>query len=111
MIADEEVFQHRGMVEQFVVLKGPGDAEAGDLRGFAIQQVLPVEADLAGDGAVEPRDQVEHRRLARTVRPDQGEDAPRRDGEGQVVHRGHAPELERHGVESQETHCKRSVLR
>ena len=53
---------------------------------------VPVEGQRAGIGLIDAADQIEQRRLAGAVRPDQREDRARRDGERDVAHRVHAAE-------------------
>ena len=46
MAADQQVLQQRGVGEQFDVLKGARDAEAGDAVGRHLGDVLVVEEQL-----------------------------------------------------------------
>src|SRR5215471_1047127 len=85
--ADEHVLEHRHVRTELEVLERPRDAEAHDaIRGLA-QHVLAVEAHGAAVRPVEPRDDVERRRLAGAVRPDQAGDLSVVDGERQLVER------------------------
>ena len=45
--ADQEIAQHGRIFEQFDVLKGAGNAEAGDLVGRLVGDVLVFEKDPA----------------------------------------------------------------
>ena len=47
MTADQEIAQHGRILEQFDVLEGAGDAEAGNLVGRLLGDVLVLEKDLA----------------------------------------------------------------
>ena len=72
--ADHDVVQRGHVGEQADVLERAGDAEPGDLVGPAPGEVGAREPDLALGRLVHAGDDVEHRRLARSVGPDQGED-------------------------------------
>jgi hypothetical protein len=74
VVADQQVLQHRRVLEQLDVLEGPGDAHLGHAVGRHVRQVVALERDGPGGGHVDPADQVEHRGLAGTVGADQGED-------------------------------------
>src|SRR3990172_2444532 len=75
-----------------------------------LQDRRPVEQDPAAVGRQDPGDQVEERRLARAVRPDQRLDRPARDVEGNPSHGLEAAEAladipdrkEGHGASSSE---------
>ena len=93
--ADEDVLEDGHRTEQVDVLERPGDAPPHDLVRRGAQQRRAVELDLAGIRRVEPRDDVEHRRLARAVRADQARhDAPV-DVEGDAVQSHDAAEPQR----------------
>ena len=108
---DEKVLQHRRLVEQLDVLEGPRDPQRGDLVRRARQDALALEAYVALGGVVEPRDQVEDRRLAGPVRPDQREDLALLDGERNLVDRHDAAEAQGDVVDLEQAHRMRSVLR
>src|SRR5438067_225037 len=65
--------------------RGARDPAADDAVRRRAQQAAPVEDDLAVVRPVEPRDQVEDRRLAGAVRPDQPDDLALTDVERDVV--------------------------
>ena len=62
------------MFEQFDVLEGAGDAQAGDFMGCDARQGLALKQDLTLGRGVDAADQVEDRGFARAVGADQGED-------------------------------------
>jgi hypothetical protein len=68
------------------------------------QQALAVERDLALVGAVEPRDQVEQRRLAGAVGPDQADDLSFGHVQRDVVDRHDAAERLRHVLDREQRH-------
>ena len=74
MTADQEIAQHGRILEQFDVLEGAGDAEAGNVVGRLLGDVLILEEDLARGRRIDPRDQVEDRTLAGAVGADDRED-------------------------------------
>jgi hypothetical protein len=63
-----------------------------DLVRREAEQALAVEADVAGVGAVEPRDEVEDGGLAGAVRADQAGDLAALDVEREAVERDDAAE-------------------
>ena len=87
--------------EQAPVLGDVRDAELRARARLHPLQILPLEADHAVHRADEAGDGAERRRLARAVRPEQGDDLAGRDVEvdvadhrGAVVPGGQAFELE-----------------
>src|SRR5690606_26098529 len=85
MPPDQQILQHRRLLEQLDVLECTGDTKAGNLVRPAVQYALACEADVAFHGVVEARDKVEEGRLAGPVRPDQRKDLALLDGEGDLV--------------------------
>src|SRR5438067_5097022 len=83
--ADQHMLEHRHRAEQLDVLEGARDPAADDAVRRRAQQAAPVEDDLAVVRPVEPRDQVEDRRLAGAVRPDQPDDLALTDVERDAV--------------------------
>jgi len=71
---DEQVFEHRHVLEEHDVLEGARDSQSHDPVRRRPNQVLAVEEDAAAVRAIQPRDQIEERRLSGTVRPDQPDD-------------------------------------
>ena len=106
--AHQQVGQHRGVLEQLYVLKGAGDAEPGDLVRRDLGDVAALEEQLARGRVVEPRDQVEDRRLAGAVGADDGEDLALLDAEAHAVDCLEAAELQRDAVDREEAHRLRS---
>jgi hypothetical protein len=66
--ADQEVLQHRRMLEELDVLEGTRDAKLGDAMRRDPGQVAVLVQDPPARGGVQQPDQVEDRRLARAVR-------------------------------------------
>ena len=79
--AEHQVLGHRLGGRQRDVLEGPGHADAGDLEGAHLVQPVLAEAHLALGGLVDAGQDVEHRRLAGAVGPDDRVDRARLDGE------------------------------
>src|SRR5262249_33808794 len=71
--------------EELDVLEGAGDAALHDRVRRLAEEALALEADRPRVGLVEARDQVEERRLAGAVRPDQPDDLPGLDIERHVI--------------------------
>jgi hypothetical protein len=90
--ADQQVLQHGGVLEQLDVLEGARDAERGHRVRRLGGQITPVVGDAAAGGGIDAADQVEDRRLARAVGPDQREHLAAPDFEAHLVDREHAPE-------------------
>src|SRR5215207_7389743 len=65
------ILEHGHLAEQPRDLKRPPDAEVGALPGRLAVDPAALEPDLAGVRHHRPADEVEHRRLAGAVRPDQ----------------------------------------
>ena len=100
--ADEQVLQHGGVLEQLDVLEGAGDAEAGDLVGREMGDLLALEGDEARSRPVQAADEVEDGGLAGAVGADQREHLVRPHLEGDVVDGLEAAELHRQVVGCQE---------
>ena len=96
MRADHHVFEHCEPRKESEVLERPRDASVGDFVGVDCQQVFAIEHDLTGIRFVDPRHDVEQRRLAGAVRADQTADLVLIDRERQLVERDDAPEPYRH---------------
>jgi hypothetical protein len=77
------------------VLEGAGDALAGYLVAFDAAQRRPVEDHRARARPVHPRDRIEARGFSRAVGPDQAEDLPATDVEGDRVQRHQTAKLHR----------------
>src|SRR3990170_363249 len=110
MPADHDVLQDRHLGEEPDMLERARHPESSDLEGLQALDRRPVEQDPAAVGRQDPGDQVEERRLARAVRPDQRLDRPARDVEGTPSHGLEAAEAladiqdrkEGHGASSSE---------
>src|SRR5215208_715672 len=107
--ADEHVLEHRHRAEQLDVLEGAGDPALHDPVRRRLQERLLLEGDLAFVWFVEPRDQIEHRRLAGAVRADEPDDLPLVHVERYVVHRDDAAEPSRHALDREHRH-RRTTL-
>ncbi len=87
-----EVLDHGQVREHARVLEGADQAAPGEPRRVGPPHDAAVEADLPAVGGQVAGDEVEDRRLARPVRPDQTGDRPRLHGERARVHGDDAPE-------------------
>jgi hypothetical protein len=70
-VRDPHVVEHRQVTEQADVLNVRGNTPGSDLVGRAAHELFVAIADAAFARPVNAGDQVEHRRLARAVWPDQ----------------------------------------
>ena len=108
--ADEQVFEDRHVLEEHDVLEGARDSEAHDpVRGRS-SQVLAVEDDATAVRLIQPRDEIEERRLPSAVGPDQPDDLPllqrKRD-----IGEGHDPaETPRDILDRQKRHRRRDDM-
>jgi len=102
--ADEHVLEHGHVRRQLQVLERPRDAEAHDPVRRLAQQVFAVVADCAAVRLVQPRDDVERRRLARAVRPDQPCDLALFDAQRELVEREDAAEAPADVVDLEQRH-------
>lgn len=80
-----QVLGHRG-IEQIGLLRHDPQ-HLRQRRKAEIAQIHPVEADRASVDIVKPRQKVAERGLARARRPDDGDMAARRDGQGHIIDR------------------------
>ena len=92
--ADEHVLEHGHRPEELDVLERARDALAHDLVRGCLEDRRAVEQHLAGVRPVEPRDDVEGRRLAGAVRPDQAGDVSFLDVERHAVERDDSAEAQ-----------------
>ena len=88
--AEGDVFEHRHVAEQRVVLEHETDMA---LAGAAGQRVLAVERHLAGIRPVEARDDPQQRGLAGTRRPQQRQQFAVGDLEVDAIERGKGAEF------------------
>ena len=106
--AQQQILEHRGVLEQLDVLEGARDAPPGDLvRGYP-GDVLVAEDEAAVGGVVDARDQVEDGGLARAVRPDDREHLARLDLERHPVYGPDAAEADPEVLDREEGHRRRS---
>jgi len=92
MCADEDVLEHRHPREEHHVLERARDSEPDDPVRAHTEQIATVEVDPALVGRIQARDDVEERRLAGAVRPDQPGDLLLLERERDVVERQDAAE-------------------
>src|SRR5262249_40681493 len=106
--ADEEVLQDARMLEELDVLKGAGDAAAGDLVRRRAGDVLVLEDDAPRRALVDAAHQVEDRALAGAVGADDGEDLALLHLEADAVDRLDAAEMDGEILRREEGHLRRS---
>ncbi len=92
--ADHDVLDdgHRRVERE--VLERPCHPPPRDARRRDVEQVLALEAHHAPCGVIDPADDVEERRLSRSVRPDQATDLPGLDREREIVEGDDPPEAD-----------------
>ena len=93
--ADKQGFEHRFVLKQLGVLKGPRDAEGRDIVRRHPCDVLAVEMDRPARRLIEPADQVDDRGFAGAVRANDGENLARLDVETDAIDGLHAAEADR----------------
>src|SRR5262245_3924856 len=93
VLAHEEVFEHAEVVEEPDVLKGPRHPSGHDLVGRPPGDFPSVEAHAPRVRPDHASDQVEQRRLARPVRPDDADELPGVDVEVDIGSGGYPPKL------------------
>ena len=89
---DAHVLAHRELGKDLRHLEGAAHAELDALLRRQPRDRPAVEHDLARGGREEAGDQVEERRLARTIGADDGAQFARRDAERYLAHRDQAAE-------------------
>ena len=92
MKSGDHVLQRGEMPEQPDFLERARDPVADALMRAQVRELDPVEGDGAGVRPVDAAHEIEQRRLAGAVRPDDGVDRAGADGERNVAHRVHAAE-------------------
>src|SRR5665213_4238463 len=85
-------------------LERASDPTLIDAVGPEAVEQLGLEGDLAFVLGDEPCDQVEDRRLARSVGPDEASDASGWNGEGAVVYSDHAPKTFAQVIDLEQAH-------
>ncbi len=114
MPADQQILQYGLMLEELRVLKSPGNTAVGDVaRAYAADIGAEERHPAVTFDVVQAADQVQHRRLAGTVGPDDAEDFAALDIERDVTHGVHAAEAETEpfGAEDRVAHFTRPVRR
>ena len=111
MTADQEVLQNGGVLEELDVLEGAREAERCDAMRRQRGDVAAREPNAPAVGEVDAAHQVEERRLAGSVRSDDGEHLALLDLEAHVVDGANAPEADRQVRNSEVAHRSRSVRR
>ena len=86
------VLEQRELLEEPDLLEGARDAQAHALVGRHADERPVFQMQGSGVGLVDARQQVEERRLAGPVGPDQREDRFFRHRDRDVLHRAHAAE-------------------
>ena len=81
--------------QELEVLECPADTDPDDIVRRPLQHGAAFELDRAFGGIAEPRDAIEHCRLAGAVRPDQGMDRALRDVHREIVQCAEAAETDR----------------
>ncbi len=99
MLGGEKVGPDRGAPDQADVLEGPGHPGRRPLVGREVGDVDAPEPHPAVVGPAEPADDVEQRRLAGAVGPDDPDDLQFADHEGDVAQRPDAAEPDRAAVD------------
>src|SRR5215211_1611722 len=87
-----DVIEHGHSGKEPDVLKCASDAEGGDVIRFLSGDVLIAQLDRAGGRWQEPSNDVEQRRLACAVRPDDTQDLPGVEAQVVIRERLKAPE-------------------
>ena len=105
----QHVLKDAHVLEQPDVLERPGDAQFHDLVGGPAGNVLPIEDDLAGVGAVIAGDDVERRGLPGPVGADQPDDAGFVHAEGDAVHRHQPAESLQEVAQDEQAHNASSL--
>src|SRR5262249_3776640 len=108
--ADEDVLENRHRPEDVDVLERAGDAAPHDRVRRLAQEALAREDDRARVGLVEAGDQVEERRLAGAVRPDQPDDLAGLDVERHVVDGDDAAETPPYVLEREQRQGRKTKL-
>jgi hypothetical protein len=108
--AEEQVLQHRRVLEQLDVLEGARDAPPGDLVGRHPRDVPLAEEQPSVARIVDPAHQVEDGGLAGAVGADDGEHLALIHLEAHAVERPDAPEVDAEAVRLEERHRRRSDL-
>src|SRR5581483_4081005 len=90
--------------EDLQPLKSPAEAQPGPPPGTGPGDVAVVEQDPPARRALQARDEVEHRGLARPIGPDQTGDPAGFDREAHVVQGQQAAEADRAVLNAQ--HCR-----
>src|ERR1700694_3549526 len=102
MLADEDVLDHRHVIEEAAVLECSRDPELGHAVRPRAGHVLAIEDDAAHRRREQAGDAVEQRRLARSVGADQRKDLVSLDVERDVVDRGEPKEALGQAVDAQD---------
>jgi hypothetical protein len=106
---DEHVLARGEAAERFEALERARDAEPRPPVGPAPGDIGAVEPHATTAGRLQAGDDVEERRLAGAVRPDEPGHASFGDRERRVVDRQQAAELHRYLVDLEQTHLIRSL--
>src|SRR5579872_3955219 len=88
MIAHQNIFQDRHIVEQANILKRPGNPLTDNAVGSQASQGLPRQTDLARTDPVEASNEIKNRRLARAIRADNADDLARHNFQADIFDSG-----------------------
>ncbi len=91
-LRDEQVLEHRHARKQAQVLERARNTGTGDAMRRPLRDGPPHEAHVTRARRIGPRDDVEHRGLAGTVRTDHADDLPFRHRQRHIEQRRHAAE-------------------
>ena len=111
MSPDKEIGKNRGMVEQFDILESARDTVGYHLIRTDAGNILSIHDDLSIGRVIETRNQIEDRRLACPVRPDNREDLTLIHLEGYIIDSTHTAEILGQVFCNQQAHRIRSVFR
>src|SRR5208282_4786098 len=89
---EDDVLDHRLPIERTRMLEHHADAEPGDPVRRPARDLPPVDPDRSGVRPLDAEDRFHHRRLARSVRPDEAENLTGADREADVPDRRQAAE-------------------
>ncbi len=86
VVGDLHVFEHTQVAQESDILKRPRHAAMRNLIGRTPREVVVVKPHLTARQRFQTRQQVENRRFARPVRPDQADQVVRPHRQAEAVH-------------------------
>src|SRR5271165_695352 len=93
-MADEKVLQNRCILEQLDILEGARNAKCRNLVGGQARKRTPFEQHVARARLVYAANEIENRRFAGAIWPDQREDFSLGNIETHTADRAHAAEID-----------------